>query len=195
MTAQTRLWLVRHGPTHADYFVGWSDVPADLSDTAQIARLEAWLPPDALLVSSDLDRCVKTADAVQGQRTRLPHDPDLREFNFGDWERKQFRELSKEYPDLTRKYWEDPGDHAPPGGESWNEGAARVTRGMDRLIARHSGSDIVVVGHFGMILTQIQRAAGLTPKQALAFTIDNLSVTELWLEAGFWRVAGINHTP
>jgi broad specificity phosphatase PhoE len=52
-----------------------------------------------------------------------------------------------------------------------------------------------LVGHFGLILTQIQRAAGLSPKQALSFTIDNLSVTELWLEAGYWRVAGINHNP
>ncbi|PHR02026.1 MAG: histidine phosphatase family protein, partial [Sulfitobacter sp.] len=32
---------VRHGPTHEKAFVGWRDVPADLSDTAQIARLNA----------------------------------------------------------------------------------------------------------------------------------------------------------
>ncbi|MFT7136552.1 MAG: alpha-ribazole phosphatase, partial [Akkermansiaceae bacterium] len=45
---------VRHGPTHEKTLVGWRDVPADLSDHAQIARLNAHLPRDAILVSSDL---------------------------------------------------------------------------------------------------------------------------------------------
>ena len=35
----TRLWWVRHGPTHAKAMVGWRDLPADLSDTAALARL------------------------------------------------------------------------------------------------------------------------------------------------------------
>ena len=55
---------VRHGPTHEKTFVGWRDVPADLSDHAQIARLDAHLPKEALMVSSDLIRCVATADAI-----------------------------------------------------------------------------------------------------------------------------------
>lgn len=43
MTA-ARLWWVRHGPTHAKTFIGWTDRPADLSDTAALARLAAFLP-------------------------------------------------------------------------------------------------------------------------------------------------------
>ena len=71
---------VRHGPTHEKAFVGWRDVPADLSDTAQIERLHAFLPDDALLISSDLQRSVTTADVLDIGRTRLPHHADLREF-------------------------------------------------------------------------------------------------------------------
>ena len=41
---------VRHGPTHQKTFVGWRDVSADLSDTAQIARIQAFLPTDALVI-------------------------------------------------------------------------------------------------------------------------------------------------
>ena len=81
----TRLCLVRHGPTHAKTMVGWSDLPADLSDTAALDRLSSYLPPEALVISSDLSRAVATADAVQGARRRLGHDPDLREMNFGAW--------------------------------------------------------------------------------------------------------------
>jgi len=33
----TTLWLVRHGPTHAKAMIGWTDLPADLSDAGAIA--------------------------------------------------------------------------------------------------------------------------------------------------------------
>ena len=68
----TRLYLVRHGPTHLRAMVGWSDPPADLSDTAALARLSDYLPSEALVVSSDLLRAITTADAIQHQRRRLP---------------------------------------------------------------------------------------------------------------------------
>ena len=90
----SRFFWVRHGPTHAKSMVGWSDIPADLTNTAQLARLSALLPADALVVSSDLIRASATADAIVAGRTRLPHDPDLREINFGDWELQKFTEVS-----------------------------------------------------------------------------------------------------
>ena len=54
----SRFFWVRHGPTHAKTMVGWSDLPADLSDTARLARLSAHLPDGAPVVSSDLVRAV-----------------------------------------------------------------------------------------------------------------------------------------
>ena len=78
---------VRHGPTHEKNFVGWRDVPADLSDAPRLARLNLHLPDDALLVSSDLMRAVHTADALAlPSRRRLPHEQGLRELHFGAWD-------------------------------------------------------------------------------------------------------------
>ena len=125
----TVIYWVRHGPTHEKSFVGHRDVPADLSDTAQIARLSATLPAKALVVSSDLIRSVETATAIQGTRTRLPHRVGLREFDFGVWDGLHFSEVAEKWPDTSRAYWENPGDVAPPNGESWNAAAARVTPG------------------------------------------------------------------
>ena len=175
----TTFWWVRHGPTHQKNFCGWRDVPADLSDTAAIARLAAYLPRDAVVISSDLDRAVRTADAIAGDRTRLPHDPRLREFNFGDWDGQHFSQIAEAHPDLSRAYWERPGDVAPPNGESWNTAAARINAGADALAEAHGGGDIIVVAHFGAILTQVQRALGITAYQALAHKIDPLSVTRI----------------
>lgn len=191
----TRFFWVRHGPTHQKNFVGWRDVPADLSDKAQLKRLSDYLPQEAMLISSDLIRCVATADAIAlPARTRLPHDPELREFNFGDWDGKHFSEVSKTHPALSRAYWETPGDIHAPNGESWNEGAARVGAAVNRLIARHEGCDVIIVAHFGVILTQVQRARGQTPAQALGQKIDNLSVSELHFD-GQWQAAIVNHVP
>jgi alpha-ribazole phosphatase len=189
----TRLWWVRHGPTHAKTFAGWRDIAADLSDHVAIARLNAHLPKAALLISSDLIRATATADALAKDRHRLPHDPTLREFNFGDWDGLGFDEVSARWPELSRRYWEEPGHVAPPNGESWHAAEARISAAVDRLTTAHPGRDIIAVAHFGAILTQYRRAAGLTPYQALAQKIDNLSVSCLHFAQGQWSVARVNH--
>lgn len=186
----TRFWLVRHGPTHAKAFAGWRDIPADLSDTAALARLDAFLPAHAPVISSDLIRASATADAICGNRPRLAHDPDLREFHFGDWDGLGFAEVADRWPDLSRRYWEEPGHISPPGGESWIAAQARVDAAIARL-GHHR--DVIIVAHFGVILTLYQRAAGLTPYQALAQRIDNLSVTCVTLAPS--RVLSVNHRP
>ncbi|NVO56505.1 histidine phosphatase family protein [Rhodobacteraceae bacterium B1Z28] len=191
----TRLHLVRHGPTHAKTMVGWSDLPADLSDHAAIARLQDHLPHDAIIVSSDLSRAIDTASAIQGPRLRLPHHPDLREINFGRWELRGFAEIEAEDPDLAFAYWDNPGDVRPPQGESWNEVRARVDSTIDALMSNHPSADLVVVAHFGVILTQVQRALDLDAQQALSHRIDNLSVTEVTHDGIRWSVGKINHLP
>ena len=172
----TRLWLIRHGPTHAKRMVGHVDLPADLSDTVALARLAAALP-QAPVVSSDLIRATATADAIQDDRPRLPHERDLREFDYGDWDHRPFEEI--EGPEL-RAYFDDPGHRRAPNGESWNDVSARVTAALDRLA---SGPDLIVVAHMGVILTQWARATGKRPYDALTQRIDNLSLTRIDLTA------------
>ncbi len=182
------LHLVRHGPTHARGMVGWTDLPADLSDRHALARLSAHLP-DVPVVSSDLSRAVATADAIAGARPRLPHDPALREMHFGDWEMLHHSQID---PALSRRFWDNPGDVSPPNGESWNDLAARVNAAVDRLAVNHDQAIVVV--HFGVILTLLQRALGVTARQVFAHKIDNLSVTELHLR-GEPAARLINHNP
>jgi len=189
----TRFWWVRHGPTHAKTMVGWSDLPADLSDHAALARLADYLPPDAIIISSDLIRAAATADAVQRDRLRLPHDRMLREMHFGDWELRSHDQIEAESPDLIRAFWDRPGDVRPPGGESWNEINARIWAATDRLIGAYAGRNIVIVAHFGAILSALQRADNLTPEQAFSHRIDPFSITEMSLGADGWRLGRVNH--
>ncbi len=190
-----RWWWVRHGPTRQKALAGWRDVPADLSDTPRLERLAAALPEGAPVISSDLARAVATADAIAGPRPRLPHAPALREIHFGEWEGLTHDEIAARDPALSRRYWEEPGEIAPPGGESWNAAAERVARFVAGMNARHRDADIIAVAHFGVILTQVRQALAITPQQALAHRIDPLSLTRLDWNGSRWEARMINHHP
>lgn len=188
----TTLWLVRHGPTHQKNMTGWRDVPADLSDLQAIARLDAALPQDALIVSSDLIRAVTTADAITADRHRLPHDADLREIDFGAWDGLHHTQVAARDPVLSRQFWEQPGDLCAPEGESWNAVTARVAKAIDRAIAGHQPRHLIVVAHMGAIMSQLPRATGQSAYQSMAHRIDPLGLTDMTLTPGGWRIGRIN---
>lgn len=190
-----RWYWVRHGPTHAKTMVGWTDLPTDLTDHQALWRLDQHLPVDAPLVSSDLTRASATAAALNSPRTVLPSTPALREINFGRWENQRFDAVEINDAAHIRTFWEQPGDITAPGGESWNMLCARVNLWVDETVANSSEPAIIAVAHMGVILTQVQRALGITAYEALSHKIDNLSVTLLIYEGGNWSVQGINHKP
>lgn len=190
----TSYWFVRHGPTHAKGFCGHTDLPADLSDTAQIARLKAFLPTDAKILSSDLSRTRETARAIYDGQHRLPEMPAFREMHFGDWEGKNFEAVEKSDPDLWRAFWENPGVAAPPNGESFDQVNARISAALNTLHKSGPKGNIIITAHFAVILAAIQLATGMPSTAAFSFKIDNYSVTRLdYLhKSNNWRVMGVN---
>lgn len=191
----TTWWWIRHGPTHSKALVGLTDLPADLTDRVALEKLSAYLPRDAVVISSDLRRAVDTADAIQGNRARLDHTPRLRELHFGEWENLTYDEISARDPCMAREYVDRPGEITPPGGEPWAEARERVDRIVDELSESHAGRHIVAVAHFGVILTQIQRVMNLENAKILDRKIDNLSVTRISLKGGVWRMHEMSHRP
>lgn len=190
-----RMWWLRHGPTHEKAFLGWRNVPADLGNTAQLDRLRSALPPIATIISSDLLRARQTADAVTGSRTRLPDHPGLREFNFGAWDGLGFDAVADRDPELSRAFWDSPGDIAPPEGESWNAVAKRVGGVVGHLAKKHQGTDVIAVAHIGVIMTQIAACMGEDAASAIARQIEPLSLTRIDLVAGTARLLSVNQIP
>ncbi len=183
---------IRHGPTNVSGLNGWTDVAVDLSDTKNLTWLNDALPLDALVIASDLQRASQTADAIQGPRIRLPDEKDLRELHFGEWEGKTPQEVAEIDQVLSIEFWEKPGDIKAPGGESWNDLCHRVGKVVDNLSRKYPDKNLVLVAHYAVILTQIQRALGVPSMQVMHRKISNLSLTKITrtdekLELAYWN--------
>jgi broad specificity phosphatase PhoE len=66
---------------------------------------------------------------------------------------------------------------------------------LERLATLLEGQDIVIVAHGGSIRAALSHAMGLSPDQALVFSIKNLSLTRIEKHRLDWRVASVNEEP
>lgn len=206
----TRFWWVRHAPVaHDGRIYGRTDLSCDCSHTALFTGLAALLPRNAVWVTSDLRRTHETAAAIvragrPGPAT-IPGPAaraiaDLAEQNFGAWQGLTYEELSRLRGADLHRFWHAPAHQTPPGGESFVAVVERVSRAVHRLAAAHAGRDIIAVAHGGSIRAALAVALGLEPEAALAFSIENCSLTRIDRVDGpglghGWRVATVNRPP
>lgn len=205
MTATvTRWWWVRHAPVPnpEGRCYGQGDMDCDVSDVESFQGLASMLPANALLVTSDLLRTKKTAAAIAQAGLYLP-DPieevSLREQSFGAWQGMTHPEIW-DTRGGRHPYWLAPAYERPPEGESFADVLARLAPTVNRLTREHAGRDIVSVGHGGTVRAALSIALNLHPESALAFTIENLSLTRLDHIIGadgitHWRVVAVNQRP
>lgn len=205
-TAVTQWWWVRHAPVvdaHLQRLSGQSDVAADTSDQSAFAALAQRLPIGAVWLTSHLRRTRQTAEALGqagAERVTPLIEPAFAEQAFGDWTGCTWNELGER--EDAQAFWASPTDVRPPGdeSESFDDVCARVAARIEQLTAEYAGRDIVCVAHGGSIRAAVALALGLSPAQALALDVTNLSLTRLdhlsgGLKArwgGNWRVVGFN---
>ena len=204
MTAATRWWWIRHAPVtiYDGRVYGQTDVPANTTDTDAFAALASALPEGAQWVTSNLRRTHDTASAIADAGLGIG-DPvaeaALAEQHFGDWQGQDRREVFRKNAEW-HGFWLAPADTAPPGGESFVDLSRRVAPAIERLSGDYSGRDIVAVAHGGTIRAALGLALGLRPANALAFAVDNLSLTRIDHIRGddgivAWQVSAVNLPP
>jgi len=202
----TQWWWIRHAPVpDGGRIYGQRDLGCDCTDAAIFAAVASELPRDAVWVTSNLRRTRQTAVAIRAA-IGGPHaldEPialaDLAEQDFGEWQgldRAAF--LASRTP--RRSFWLAPADERAPGGESFDDMAARVKAAIERLTQQFRGRTIVSVGHGGPIKAALALALNVEHEAALAFMIDNCSITRVDhigtpLGAYAWRVWAVNHRP
>ena len=207
----TRWWWVRHAPVteNRGRCYGQTDFPCDVADTARFARLAQLLPQRAAWITSPLKRTHMTAAALVAAGLDGPSpipgpdiaiEADLIEQHFGAWQGMSYDELTTQRGETWHRFWIAPAHETPPGGESFVALMHRVHAAIARLNERYAGRDILAVVHGGTIRAALALALDLTPEAALAFTIDNLSLTRIDHVAGpgvghAWRVGAVNQPP
>ncbi len=205
MSTVTRWWWVRHAPvpTGQGMVYGQMDLDADCTGAPSFQALAAYLPADAILLTSDLKRTAQTADAIRAAGLTMPPaivEPALREQSFGDWQGMTHDEFTALGDTVPHRHWRAPAFMRAPNGESFADLVARVAPAIIRLSAAHKGADIVAVAHGGTIRAAMALALNLDPERALAFSTVNLGVTRLdhitdLAEGAAWRIAGVNLNP
>lgn len=180
----TRVWLVRHAPVNAQYLYGQMDVDADVSNAAAFQWLSNQLPPRFGVFLSDLKRCRQTLDAL------LPYGHEveahttsnlLREQSFGDWEGLSYRQIEAKYNDLYIRFWANPVENAPPGGESFAEVVDRCSQYFNSVLEDTNSEDVVFFVHAGTIRSVLAHILEMEPAKSQLFDISPLSLSRITL--------------
>ena len=175
------LYVCRHGRTEANasgLLLGRADPDLDPIGRAQAAAMAAALPTPAVVLTSPLERCRQTAAAFasrNGAGVEVEVDERLVELDYGDYDLVPLKDIP---PDVWRQWREDP-DFRPPGGETLQELAVRVSAALDGLAGRAVEEDVVVVSHVSPIKAALAWALGVGIGVSWRSFVAQASVTEI----------------
>lgn len=179
----TTVLLVRHGLTAANtggVLAGWTPgVGLAESGVEQVRSLGERLAgvPVAAIISSPLDRCLQTAEALSsGRETGIETDDRLGEAKYGDWTGKELKVLAKD--PLWKVVQAHPSAVTFPGGEALREMQARAVEAVRDHNAR-LGPDAtwIAVSHADVIKGILADALGMHLDGFQRIMVDPCSVS------------------
>jgi len=197
-TIPQKILLARHASTGSEYqgrFIGASDIPLAASGPDEVARLAQVVAPFApeLTFCSPLLRARQTVELLAGHTDIGPvhADRDLREIDFGSWERLSFAEINVADPELVKRWAAWSADFAFPAGEAVAAFLARTGAVAARLAARREET-ILVVAHGGVVRALLCHLLKLPPQHYLLFDVKpaRLATIDLFPEGGV--LTGLN---
>lgn len=148
----TPIIFIRHGKTAGNLekrYIGRTDESLCAEGIAELS--EKVYPECDILVSSPMKRCIQTAELIYPDKKIIINN-DLRETDFGDFEGKNYSELS-ENPDY-RKWIE--GKAEPPEGEASEMFRKRCCKAFEDITKKYNKSVAFVV-HGGVIMAVLEK--------------------------------------
>lgn len=189
----TRILAIRHGETAWNVetrLQGHLDIPLNDTGLLQANRLARALTGretvDAIY-ASDLSRAHTTAQAlahVMGHPVRT-HE-GLRERHFGVFQGRTFAEVEAEWPEHAVQWRQRTPDWTPPGGgESLLRLHERIVDTVNELAAQHTGQQMVLVAHGGVLDILYRAATRLDLQAPRTWSLTNTAVNRLlWTPEG-----------
>lgn len=173
-----RLWLVRHGETEwsaSGQHTGRTDLPLTPDGERRARDIGKFLAAQqfALVLSSPLERARETC-RLAGYGQFMLIDPNLREWDYGEYEGRTTAEIQHERPGWS--LWRD----GVIGGESIEQVADRARAVIDRVLALPDDVLLFAHGHILRVLSSCW--LGLPPQSGRFFALDTASVSTLGYE-------------
>jgi broad specificity phosphatase PhoE len=180
MAASTqKVYVVRHGETEwslSGQHTGVTDIPLTENGRAVARRLRPILaePSFTLVLTSPLRRARETCE-LAGLGARAVLEPDLKEWNYGDYEGLTTEQIHAKAPG-----WMVFRDGCP-GGDAPAQVGARVDRVIARL--RAAPGDVALFAHGHVFRVLVARWIGLPPAAGQHFLLDTATLNVL----GYYR--------
>ena len=191
MADPLQLYVVRHGETEwslSGQHTGKTDLPLTPNGEAGARGLAPWLGRVQFdrVLTSPLQRARRTCE-LAGLAAAAEVEPDLAEWDYGDYEGMRSSEIH-----LTRPDWNVFHDGCP-NGETPNAVAARADRLIERLAERGGTCALFCHGHFGPMLGT--RWIMLPPISGEHFSLSPASLSVLGHHAATRVIASWNVDP
>lgn len=197
-----RIILVRHGQTDwndggpaGEHFRGRIDIPLNRTGVAQADAIADALDPVAVaaVYASPLARAVETARPV-AERRALPVKPvqALLDIDYGQWGGRSHHEVADLWPECYRLWRTAPHRVRIPGGESLDDVQQRFDCGLARLVERHQGEIVLLVGHQVVNKVAVCHLLGLGLDAFWRIRQDNGCINRFDLEGEVATVLTIN---
>ena len=197
----TRLFLLRHGQSEANRAGRFTDDRAALTPLGrrQARAAAAALVREGLdvLYTSDLPRALESAAPLEVLRRQAAvATPALRERSLGDYGALPFHELAHRQPAFWRSLVTADRCARPPGGESRQDCAERLSPFLAELLGRHRGRRIALLSHRMLLDHLLRLLLGLhaADSPCSIFETDNGGLHELELRGDRVFVLRLNDT-
>ena len=197
---ESLIFLMRHGEIASGEtrrFVGQLDLP--LTDEG-IRQASYWR--DALaekdfsaVYSSDLERCVRTAQIIAGSRSlALRTISEFREIALGEWQGLEVNDVKKRFPDQLRERGANLARYRTPGGESFEDLFDRVVPTFVKLVTQADG-DLLIVAHQGVNRMILCHALAMPVSALLRIAQDYGCLNVISHKKGVWQTLALNLRP
>ncbi len=128
--------LLRHGEVEGGAcFRGSTDDPLSKNGWQAMESAAGRIAPWDQIITSPLLRCQQIAAVIsEQQKTPLLLEADFREICFGEWEGLNAEQIMQRDSEGLRRFWQNPEQNSPPGGEKTTDFQQRVLAAWAELL-------------------------------------------------------------
>jgi broad specificity phosphatase PhoE len=197
----TRLLLIRHAEVEARYqgvFGGRIDMELSPRGHEQAAALAKWLyqKPLAAIYASPMKRVQQTLAPLLVNGAPKPVIlPDLRELDFGDWTGLAWEEVQTKFGVSPFSWLEQLECDGIANAESAETLQDRVEPCLRQILAAHSGQQVAVFCHGGIIRVLLGILLHWPLSRMGAFEIEYASLTQVLVLPKKAELQLVNFTP